>query len=60
MNRFASETAKAVASADIKSRFETIGIEPVGNTPDEAGKFLSEEIAKWAKVISTAGVKPEQ
>jgi len=40
--------------------FETIGIEPVGNTPDEAGKFLSEEIAKWAKVISTAGVKPEQ
>ena len=60
VNRFASETAKAVASADIKSRFETIGIEPVGNTPDEAGKFLSEEIAKWAKVISTAGVKPEQ
>jgi tripartite-type tricarboxylate transporter receptor subunit TctC len=60
VNRFASETATAVASADIKSRFETIGIEPVGNTPDEAGKFLDEEIAKWAKVISTAGVKPEQ
>ena len=60
VNRFASETAKAVSSADIKARFETIGIEAVGNTPDEAGKFLDEEIAKWAKVISTAGVKPEQ
>ena len=60
VNRIAAETAKAVASADIRSRFESIGIEPVGNTPVEAGKFLDEEIAKWAKVISTAGVKPEQ
>ncbi len=60
VNRVAAETGKAVASADIKGRFETIGIDPVGNTPDEAGKFLDDEIAKWAKVISTAGVKPEQ
>ena len=60
VNRMAAETAKAVASADIKGRFETIGIEPVGNTPEEAGKFLDDEIAKWAKVISAAGVKAEQ
>ena len=60
VHRMAAETAKAVASADIKGRFETIGIEPVGNTPEEAGKFLDDEIAKWAKVISAAGVKAEQ
>jgi tripartite-type tricarboxylate transporter receptor subunit TctC len=60
VNRMAAETAKAVTSIDIKGRFETIGIEPVGNTPEEAGKFLDDEIAKWAKVISTAGVKAEQ
>jgi tripartite-type tricarboxylate transporter receptor subunit TctC len=60
VNRMAAETAKAVASADIKGRFETVGIEPVGNTPEEAGKFLDDEVAKWAKVISAAGVKAEQ
>ena len=60
VNRMAAETAKAVASADIKGRFETIGIEPVGSTPEEAGKFLDDEIAKWAKVIAAAGVKAEQ
>jgi tripartite-type tricarboxylate transporter receptor subunit TctC len=60
VNRISAEIAKAVASAGIKGRFETVGIEPVGNTPGEAGKFLDDEIAKWAKVISTAGVKPEQ
>ena len=59
VNRMAAETAKAVTSAEIKGRFETIGIEPVGSTPEEAGKFLDDEIAKWAKVISTAGVKAE-
>jgi tripartite-type tricarboxylate transporter receptor subunit TctC len=60
INRMAAETAKAVASADIKNRFETIGIDPVGDTPEEAGRFLDDEIAKWAKVISAAGVKAEQ
>ena len=60
VNRMATEVAKAVASPEIRSRFEAIGIEPVGNTPEEARKFLDEEIAKWAKVIATAGVKPEQ
>jgi len=58
VNRMAAETAKAVTSIDIKGRFETIGIEPVGDTPEEAGKFLDDEIAKWAKVIADAGVKP--
>ena len=60
VNRMAAETAKAVTSADIKGRFETIGIEPVGSTSGEAAKFLDDEIAKWAKVIATAGVKAEQ
>jgi tripartite-type tricarboxylate transporter receptor subunit TctC len=60
VNRMAAETGRAVASPDIKGRFETIGIEPVGSSPEEAAKFLDDEIAKWAKVITTAGVKAEQ
>jgi tripartite-type tricarboxylate transporter receptor subunit TctC len=60
VNRVSAEVAKAVASADIKGRFESIGIDPVGNTPQQAGKFLADEIVKWSKVITTAGVKAEQ
>jgi tripartite-type tricarboxylate transporter receptor subunit TctC len=59
VNRMSAETAKAVASADIQGKFEKLGIEPAGNTPEQAAKFLDEEIAKWAKVISAAGVKAE-
>src|SRR5450759_3720785 len=60
VSRMSAEVAKAVASPDIKSRFEALSIEPVGNTPEQAAKFLADEIAKWAKVITTAGVKAEQ
>jgi tripartite-type tricarboxylate transporter receptor subunit TctC len=60
VNRLASEVAKIVATPDINGRFEQIGIEPVVSTPEQSAKFLDDEIAKWAKVITTANVKPEQ
>jgi len=60
VNRMAAEVAKAISASEIKNRFDSLGIEPVGNTPEQAGKFLADEIAKWSKVITTAGVKPEQ
>jgi tripartite-type tricarboxylate transporter receptor subunit TctC len=60
VSRLSMETAKAVSSPELRSRFDQLGIEPVGNTPEQASTFLDLEIAKWAKVINTAGVKAEQ
>jgi tripartite-type tricarboxylate transporter receptor subunit TctC len=57
--KVSAETAKVVGAADIRARFDQLGIEAVGGTPAEAAKFLDEEIAKWARVITTAKVKPE-
>jgi hypothetical protein len=59
VNRLSLETAKAIRSPDLKARFEALGIESVGSTPEQAGKFLDEEIVKWAKVIKAADVKAE-
>jgi len=59
VQRVSTETGKIVHSPDMKSRFEQLGIEAVGNTPEQAAAFLNDEIAKWAKVINTAGVKAE-
>ena len=60
VSRLSLEAHKAVNDAEIKGRFTEIGIEPVGGNPEETAKFLAAEIAKWAKVITTAGVKAEQ
>jgi len=57
--RLSQETQKAINESDIKTRFSDIGIEPVGGTPEQASQFLAAEIAKWAKVITTAGVKAD-
>jgi len=57
--RMSAETARAVNSPELKARFESLGIEGVGNNPEQAAKFLDDEIVKWAKVIVTAGVKAE-
>jgi tripartite-type tricarboxylate transporter receptor subunit TctC len=59
VNRLSAETQKAINESDIKERFSQIGIEPVGGTPEQAAQFLDAEIAKWAKVITSAGVKAE-
>jgi tripartite-type tricarboxylate transporter receptor subunit TctC len=60
VNRLALEAAKALNEHDVQERLAQTGIEPVGNTPAEAKRFLDGEIAKWAKVITAAGVKAEQ
>lgn len=50
---------QAVASADVRRRLETEGYIPVGNAPDEFGKFVQSEITRWANVVKFSGAKPE-
>jgi tripartite-type tricarboxylate transporter receptor subunit TctC len=57
--RLSAETAKVLAMPGIRARFEELGVDPGGGTPAEAARFLDDEIAKWARVITTAKVKPE-
>jgi len=59
VNRLSQETDKVLASPEIRARFDTLGIFPGGGTPEQAAKFLSDEIARWAQVIRTAGVKAD-
>jgi tripartite-type tricarboxylate transporter receptor subunit TctC len=60
VNRLSRDIAGIVRRADIKDRFLQLGIDPVGNTPEEFTQFLKDEVAKWAKVIREANVKVEQ
>lgn len=51
---------KAVlADKDIKKRFADLGVDARSSTPEEIGKRLEDDIAKWASVIERAGV-PKQ
>jgi tripartite-type tricarboxylate transporter receptor subunit TctC len=53
------ESKKIVATKDYQERFAKIGmIVDQYRTPDEINAYIKAEIAKWAKVIKDAGVKP--
>ena len=54
-----NEINAAIADAGMKARLAAIGGEPLPGTPAEFGKLISDETAKWAKVVQAAGLKPE-
>lgn len=59
VDRLSQEASKVIQSPEMRARFDQLGIFPGGGTPEQASKFLADEIAKWSKVITTAGVKAE-
>jgi tripartite-type tricarboxylate transporter receptor subunit TctC len=54
VNKLSSEIAKITRTPAFREKYESIGIIPVGNTPEEATAFLRAEVAKWGKVIRDA------
>jgi tripartite-type tricarboxylate transporter receptor subunit TctC len=57
--RLHREIVKIVADPEIKRRLAAVGFEAVGSTPAEFDERVKAEIAKWAKVIRDAGIKPQ-
>lgn len=57
--RIHQETVKLLAQPDVKQRLATLGAEAVGSSPAEFARFVKAEIAKWARVVKAAGLKPE-
>jgi len=51
VDKLYQDTSKALQSPDIVTRFEQIGMVPVGNTPADFANAIKEESARWAKII---------
>jgi tripartite-type tricarboxylate transporter receptor subunit TctC len=58
VSRLNSEVTRIIASSEIGNRFVNEGLEPVGGSADEFTRFIRDEIAKYAKVIKAADIKP--
>ena len=57
IERIHRELMQALASPEVKAYMTTAGIEIVGSTPSEFGKFFRSEKELWAKVIRDTGAK---
>ena len=47
--------AKVMAMPDVHKRLVAGGLDPVGDSPQEFGRFIRSEIAKWSKISKDVG-----
>lgn len=56
VTRLNEEFRKVLNDPGIRNFLTKSGVDPEGSTPDELGKYMRSEIAKWTKVIKTANI----
>jgi tripartite-type tricarboxylate transporter receptor subunit TctC len=54
-----ADSRAIIARPDFQERLIRDGIEPVGNSPEQFAEEIKADIARWAKVVKAAGIKPE-
>jgi tripartite-type tricarboxylate transporter receptor subunit TctC len=54
IDRLNEETSQILTTADTKQRFNQLGMESVGGTPQDFARFLQAESQKWSAVIAAA------
>ena len=59
VNRLNQELRQVLADPDTQARFAANGMDPAPGTAEEFAALIRSEIAKWAKVVLEAGIKPE-
>jgi tripartite-type tricarboxylate transporter receptor subunit TctC len=59
VTRLNTEIGKVLAEPDSRDKLASQGLEPTTMTPEELGRYSKEELARWGRVIKSAGIKPQ-
>jgi tripartite-type tricarboxylate transporter receptor subunit TctC len=57
IERLQKEIAAVLVDPEVRTRYEALGIEPVGNTPDQFAAQIRDDLARWEKVVKQANIK---
>jgi tripartite-type tricarboxylate transporter receptor subunit TctC len=59
VDRLQSEIAAVLQTPEVKERYAVLGIEPVGNKPDEFAAQIRADLARWEPVVKRANIRIE-
>ena len=59
LDRLNREVVKVLGSQDVRDQFAVHSAEASPSTPEQFGAYIRQEITRWKKVATDAGVKPE-
>ena len=57
VTRLNREVDRILTLPDVKEKLNSVGAEDGGGSPEQFGKFVRDEIAKYSKIVKEAGVK---
>jgi len=55
--RLQREVARVVQTAEVRERFATMGLDPVGGSSEDLGRRVARDIEKWTAVARAANIK---
>jgi tripartite-type tricarboxylate transporter receptor subunit TctC len=55
--RWNTELNRILQTPDVKARMDSIGLDVAGGTQAQLGQVITQDIAKWKKVVQTANIK---
>jgi tripartite-type tricarboxylate transporter receptor subunit TctC len=59
INKVNAEVNRALADPKMRERLAELGGKPIAGTPEDFGKVIAAETAKWEKVVISSGAKAE-
>ena len=59
VQRLNAEIAAALAAPEVRERLASQGVDVRSSTPEEFGRLLASDLARWAGVVQRAGVRVE-
>lgn len=59
VNRINGALVKVVNTPEVRQALIAQGADPETNTPEEFAKYIRQEVARAARVVKAAGIKPE-
>jgi tripartite-type tricarboxylate transporter receptor subunit TctC len=57
--KLSSDLARVMARPEVKERLSAMGFNPMGSTPAQFAKYVTDEMAKYSKIITDAKIKME-
>ena len=59
IDRLQAEIAAVLQMPEVKERYSVLGIDPVGNKPEEYAAQIRADLARWAPVVKQANIRIE-
>ena len=59
INKLATEITRIIRTPEMSQRLVEMGVDPMGGTPEEFGKLIRAETARFGKAVKESGAKAD-